>query len=320
MGNIVKLNEVDKVEITTLIDNYIDGVALDGSNIISRAYPVKDGKICNSILAEHGFSAIVTAEANKKSHSVLLDFGFSADGAAFNARALGLNMSVIEALVLSHGHSDHTGAIKSLTKLIGKKKIKLFLHPQAFTTPRYLKYGEDIKVSFPELSREELQKLGIDIKESAKPLSLAEDSILYLGEIPRQTDFEKGMPNAYYEENGKEIFDPILDDTSLVMNLKGKGLVILSGCAHAGIINTVQHARKVTGIDKVHAVMGGFHMTGPNFEPIIGRVIEEFRKINPDYIIPTHCAGRKAINAIEKEFPAKFLLNMSGTKLTFIQP
>lgn len=317
MPDKIKLSEVDKVEITTLIDNYIDGVAMDGSNIVSRAYPVKDGKINNSILAEHGFSAIVTTQANNKPHSVLLDFGFSADGAAFNARALGINMSAIEALVLSHGHSDHTGAIENLTKLIGKKKIKLFLHPQAFTKPRYLKYGEDIKVSFPELSREELQKLGIEIEESAKPVSLAEGGILYLGEIPRLMDFEKGMPNAYYEENGKEKFDRNLDDTSLVMNLQGKGLVILSGCAHAGIINTVNYARKVTGIDKVHVVMGGFHLTGPNFAPIIGRVIEELRQINPDYIIPTHCTGRNAINAIERELPAKFLLNMSGTKLTF---
>ncbi len=318
MPDKIKLNEVDKVEITTLIDNYIDGVALDGSNIISRAYPIKDGKISNSILAEHGFSAIATTETNKKPHSVLLDFGFSADGAAFNARALGINMSTIEALVLSHGHSDHTGALEAIIKLIGKKKIKLYLHPQAFAAPRYLKFGEEIKVSFPELLREELENLGIAIIESAKPVSLAGDSILYLGEIPRITDFEKGMPNAYYEENGKEKFDRNLDDTSLVMNLKGKGLVILSGCAHAGIINTVQYARKVTGMEKVHVVMGGFHLTGPNFAPIIGKEIEALREINPDYIIPTHCTGRNATNAIERELPQKFLLNMSGTKLTFV--
>src|SRR5450759_1362554 len=218
MPDKIKLNEVDKVKITTLIDNYIDGVAMDGSNIITRAYPVKDGKISNSILAEHGCSAIVTAEANKKSHSVLLDFGFSADATAFNARALGINMSVIEALVLSHGHSDHIGALESITKLIGKKKIKLFLHPHAFTMPRYLKFGEDIKVSFPELSREEVKKLGIEIEESAIPVFLAQGDILYLGEIPRETDFEKGMPNTYYEENGKEKFDRNLDDTALVMN------------------------------------------------------------------------------------------------------
>ena len=314
----IKLNEVDKVEITTLIDNYIDVVAFDGTNIISRANSLKDGKICNSILAEHGFSAIVTTQTDKKPRSVLLDFGFSADGAAYNAQALEINMSAIEAMVLSHGHSDHTGAIESLAILIGKKKIKLFVHPHAFVTPRYLKFGEDIKVSFPELSKEKLKEFDIKVEESAEPVSLADGNVLYLGEIPRLTDFEKGMPNAFYEENGKEIFDRNLDDTSLVMNLKGKGLVILSGCAHAGIINTVNYARKVTGMDKVHVVMGGFHLTGPNFAPIIGREIEELRKINPDYIIPTHCTGRNATNAIEKELPQKFLLNMSGTKLTFV--
>ena len=199
MYNSIKLNAVDKVEITTLIDNYIDVVAFDGTNIIFRASSLKDGKICNSILAEHGFSAIVTMEANKKPRSVLLDFGFSADGAAYNARALGINMSNIEAMVLSHGHSDHTGAMESLTVLTGKKKIKLFVHPRAFIAPRYLKYGENFKVSFPELSKEKLKEFGIKVEESAEPVSLADGNVLYLGEIPRLLDFEKGMPNAFYE-------------------------------------------------------------------------------------------------------------------------
>jgi 7,8-dihydropterin-6-yl-methyl-4-(beta-D-ribofuranosyl)aminobenzene 5'-phosphate synthase len=101
------------------------------------------------------------------------------------------------------------------------------------------------------------------------------------------------------------------------MNIKGKGLVILSGCAHSGIVNTVQTAKAATGIDKVHAIMGGFHLSGPLFEPIIGRTTEELQKINPDYIVPTHCTGRNAIMNIEKEMAGKFILNMSGTKLTF---
>jgi 7,8-dihydropterin-6-yl-methyl-4-(beta-D-ribofuranosyl)aminobenzene 5'-phosphate synthase len=101
------------------------------------------------------------------------------------------------------------------------------------------------------------------------------------------------------------------------MNVKGKGLVIVSGCAHAGIVNTLIYAMNVTGIKKVYAVMGGFHLSGPLFEPIIDRTTEELRKINPTYIVPTHCTGRKAIANIEKEMPSQFILNMSGTKLTF---
>jgi 7,8-dihydropterin-6-yl-methyl-4-(beta-D-ribofuranosyl)aminobenzene 5'-phosphate synthase len=138
-----------------------------------------------------------------------------------------------------------------------------------------------------------------------------------LGGIPRHTDFEKGFPIAFWQNDGKEVHDDIEDDTSLVMHLKDKGLVILSGCAHAGIVNTVLYAMDVTGIDRVHAVMGGFHLSGPLFEPIIDRTIEELRKLEPAYVIPTHCTGRRAIMAMEKQMPDQFILNMSGTKLTF---
>jgi 7,8-dihydropterin-6-yl-methyl-4-(beta-D-ribofuranosyl)aminobenzene 5'-phosphate synthase len=102
------------------------------------------------------------------------------------------------------------------------------------------------------------------------------------------------------------------------MNLKEKGLVILSGCAHAGIINTVQYAIEVTGIDKIHAVMGGFHLSGPFFETIIDRTTQELQNLHPTFVIPTHCTGRKAIMAIEKQMPNQFILNMAGTKLTFV--
>jgi len=138
-----------------------------------------------------------------------------------------------------------------------------------------------------------------------------------LGEIPRTTDFEKGWPIVHCQTESEEVWDAIEDDTSIVMNLKDKGLVILSGCAHSGIINTVHHAMKVTGIEKIHAVMGGFHLTGPFFEPIIDLTTQELQKINPAYIIPTHCTGRKAIMEMEKLMPDKFILNMAGTKLTF---
>jgi len=126
------------------------------------------------------------------------------------------------------------------------------------------------------------------------------------------------LPYAFYEEKGQKTWDPTEDDTALVVNLRGKGLVVLSGCAHSGIINTVEYAREVTGIDKVHAIMGGFHLTGPAFEPIIGDTVKSLQRIGPDYVIPTHCTGRKAILAIEKAMPGQFLVNMSGTKLTFV--
>lgn len=125
------------------------------------------------------------------------------------------------------------------------------------------------------------------------------------------------MPEAYFEENGEEQWDPIEDDSALVANLREKGLVVISGCAHSGIVNTVNYAKTVTGVDRVHAVMGGFHLTGPAFSEIIEPTTEALKGIDPDYIVPTHCTGRNAVMHIEREMPDRFLLNMAGTKIVF---
>ncbi|MBN1365021.1 MAG: MBL fold metallo-hydrolase [Syntrophaceae bacterium] len=313
----IALKAVDKAEILTLQDNYIDMTAMDGSEVITRALPIKDGEIRDSILAEHGFSAMVKTMFNGKFHTLLFDFGFSKNGAAQNAATLGVDMTEVEAIALSHGHIDHTGGMERLAAMINKSNIPFVAHPSVFKSPRYLKFGEEFKIYFPKFSREMVKKAGLTLLETDKPYPMLDDTILFLGEIPRQTDFEKGWPIVHCQIEGKEVWDAIEDDTSIVINLKDKGLLILSGCAHAGIINTVKHAMNVTGIDKVHAVMGGFHLSGPFFEPIIDRTTQELQKINPVYIIPTHCTGRKAIMTMEKQMPDKFILNMAGTKLTF---
>ncbi len=311
------LKAVDRVEILTLQDNYIDITAMDSNAIVTRANPLKDGEIRASVLAEHGFSALVKTTTDGKSHTLLFDFGFSENGAAQNAATLGVDMTDVEAAALSHGHSDHTGGMTKLVAMTGKKNIPFAVHPSAFKSPRYLKFGEELKINFPELTREMVKVAGLAVAETEKPYLLLEDTILFLGEIPRTTDFEKGWPLPHCQQDGKEVWDAIEDDTSIVMNLKDKGLIILSGCAHAGIINTIHYAMKVTGIEKVHAVMGGFHLSGPFFEPIIDRTTQEFKKINPAYMIPTHCTGRKAIMEMEKQMPDQFILNMAGTKLIF---
>lgn len=311
------LKPVDKVEILTLQDNYIDITALDSNAVVMRATPLKDGEIAASVLAEHGFSALVRTTTDGKTHTLFFDFGFSENGAAQNAATLGVDMTDVEAAALSHGHSDHTGGMEKLAAMIGKKNIPFFAHPSAFKSPRYLKFGEEIKIYFPKFTRERIQQAGLALVEAAKPCAMLDDTILFLGEVPRTTDFETGWPLPHCQQEGKEVWDAIEDDTSIVMHLKDKGLVVLSGCAHAGIINTVHYAMKVTGIEKVHAVMGGFHLSGPFFEPIIDRTTQEFKKINPAYMIPTHCTGRKAIMEMEKQMPEQFILNMAGTKLTF---
>ncbi len=132
-----------------------------------------------------------------------------------------------------------------------------------------------------------------------------------------KTAFEKGFPWAEAKIVGNWVTDPFRDDQGLVVKVKGKGLVIISGCAHAGIINTVEFAKKVAGTDKVHAVIGGFHMTGRLFDPIVQPTIDEMKNIKPDYIVPMHCTGWKAINRFAEEMPEQFVFSTVGTMYIF---
>lgn len=313
----ITINEVDKVEILTLQDNYVDLISRDNTEMIQRAMPLKGMRIQTSILAEHGFSSVVTVTKGEKVQSILFDFGFSSYGAAFNADALGVDLSTIKAAVLSHGHPDHVGGMAELIKKTGKEGIEIVLHPEVFRNPRYIKITEEFKINFPPFTREKVEKAGLRLVETIEPFPLLDGDIFFLGEIRRVTDFEKGLPIAYYQENGEERWDDIADDSSIIVNVKGKGLVVLSGCGHSGIVNTVKYSKEISGVDKVFAVMGGFHLSGLEMAPVIDPTVRGLKEIDPAYVIPTHCTGRDATMKIEKEMLDRFLLNMSGTRLIF---
>lgn len=313
----ISMKPVDRVEVLTLQDNYIDMVARDNSEIITRAIPLKGTEVRNSILAEHGFSAMVSTVVDDQPRSLLFDFGFSEHGAAFNAEALGADMGSVEIMALSHGHMDHFGGIEKLTGMIGRSGIELVVHPEVFRNPRYMKITEDFKVMFPPFTREKAETAGATLVETPAPYPMLDEQALFLSEIERTTEFEKGAPSLWFDKDGKAQQDTFEDDTALAFVVKDKGLVVISGCAHAGIVNTVRYARKTTGVEPVYAVMGGFHLSGPDQAAVIKPTIEALKEIDPAYIIPTHCTGRNATQMIEAAFPEGFILNMSGTKLTF---
>jgi len=311
------IREVDRIEIITLQDNYIDVTAADNTETITRTRKLMGGAIGQSILAEHGFSAFLTVWRGSEKRTMLFDFGVSTFGAAHNADILGVSLDAVEVMALSHGHYDHFGGFEQLVARTNRKGIEFVVHPSAFRTPRYIKYHSGATSIMPPFHRDTVEAAGLCLVETCAPYPLLDDTVLFLGEIERKTVFEKGLPTAFFEEDGIEIWDPLEDDTSIVILLKNKGLVVLSGCAHSGIINTVRHAQTVTGIENIHAVMGGFHLSGPLFEPIIEETVEALKEVDPFYVIPCHCTGRKAINHIERELPESFLMNMSGTRVTF---
>ena len=312
----LQLNPVDKVEILTLMDNYID-VLLPGSDIVQRPPLASGGQIpTTTLVAEHGLSLLVTVYNGEEHHTVLLDTGWTPIGVIHNMNVLGINAEQIETIVLSHAHMDHTGTLLPLLEQM-KRQIKLVLHPAAFSSPRYLAFDDGTKLLFPKtLDREALQEKGAQIILSEGPVAIAGGKVGVTGQVERVTAFEKGLPNAMMEKDGETVPDPILDDQALIINLKGKGLVLVAGCSHAGIINTLLHARKVTGEDKVYAVFGGFHLSGAFFEPIIEDTIRELKQINPFVLVPMHCTGWKAIHRFEEEFPGAFVLNSVGSKFT----
>src|SRR5664279_3522737 len=233
-----------------------------------------------------------------------------------NTKILKVDFGKIEAIALSHGHPDHFLGLVELLKLLRKgrdKGIPLFLHPDAFLERRLNIPAIGHPATLPVLDEDFLkEEEAIPIK-SEKTSPIADGLICTTGEVERKTAFEKGFSWAEAKIDENWIIDPFRDDQGLVVKVKGKGLVVISGCAHAGIINTVQYAKKITGTDKVHAVLGGFHLTGRIFEPIIQPTIDEMKKIKPDHIVPMHCTGCKAINRFAEKMPEQFMLNTVGT-------
>jgi len=307
------LCKADSVEIITLVDNFSD-VLLQSSKTVTRPPLARKGVIPkNALLAEHGLSLLVKVRVNGETHSLILDTGYTNIAVPHNLEYLGLTLEEVEAVVLSHGHMDHTGALREIINLAGAG-TKLILHPDAFL-PRVIQFPEN-RLAFPAFpSRDDLKDWGADVMENKEPLLLCKDSILLTGEVARSTSFEKGLPGALIKVNGEFIPDTFKDDQSLIINLGDKGLVVISGCAHAGIINSVLYAGKLTGNKKIHAVIGGFHLSGAMMEPSIEPTIEEMKKMAVQVISPMHCTGFKAITRFAEEMPDAFILNSVGSRI-----
>lgn len=276
-------------------------------------------------LAEAGLSYLIKVTAGAQSHTVLFDAGISGDCLLHNAKILASSLAVmlgqvtadlkdVEAVIVSHGHFDHFGG---LPVFLGwaKKHLPVFIQAGAFVSRRY-QVLPDLRADMPKIDEEALIKGGADIKRIEDAAVIAGGLVMISGKVVRQTDFEKGMPGMEAQINGEWVADPFHDDQGLALNLKGRGLIIIGGCSHAGIVNTAKHLQKASKIDKVHAVLGGFHLTGAN-EKIIEPSIAAMKKIAPAHIVPMHCTGWRAINAFAREMPESFILNSVGTTYIF---
>jgi 7,8-dihydropterin-6-yl-methyl-4-(beta-D-ribofuranosyl)aminobenzene 5'-phosphate synthase len=274
-----------------------------------------EGSSDDALRAEHGFAALVTVKKGGRETRVLFDAGRTPDGLVENMRRLDLHPGDIDIIVLSHGHWDHVTGMNGLVGQLGSASMPVLIHPEFWARRRVAFPGRD-PVELPTTSRPALEGAGFDIVEDRHPSFLLDGSLLVTGEVDRTTDFERGFPGHEAHRHGGWEPDPlILDDQALVVNLRDRGLVVLSGCGHAGIVNTVRYVRTLTGVDAVAAVIGGFHLSGPMFEPIIDPTVDALADLSPALLVPAHCTGWRAVHRLAGRFPDAFVMSTVGTTI-----
>ena len=298
------LAETADLAITVVVDNY--------SNVLLKSQPGVDRyEEDEPVLAEHGFSVHIRLGA--LGPQILLDAGFSQVALPHNLPRLGIHPGAVDQVVISHGHPDHTGALEIFLRLAWKR-TPVVVHPDAFLE-RWRLLSDGSKEGPWQQDRAAWQDAGAEIVSLAEPYALA-PGCLATGPVPRRTDFEKVAASALYRQGTEFVSDPIRDDQAIVVNVKGKGLVVVSGCAHAGIVNTLLYAREISGVDRLWAVVGGFHLQGAA-EDVVERTIGELKALGPQLIMPCHCTGFEATRRFAEEIPGQFLLGAVGTTLRF---
>lgn len=328
---------VDRVVMTSVVDNVYDIFARGGKldMITVQRTPPPAGRF---LLAEHGLAFHLESIRGPERREVLLDFGFREPTLLSNYAVLKVEPSKADALILSHGHLDHYGALPDLARVAqGKLKPGLTLYAGGEDTfcHRVVVTPAGATLDGGQLDRASLEASGLRVVLAKRPTVVAGQAITS-GQIPRITDFEKPPAAARLvagpmdsacsathfgamkveAKPGELVPDNFQAEHATAYHVKDRGLVVITSCGHAGVINSVRQIQKATGVEKVHAIVGGFHLA-PAPDEIVAKTVAAFKEINPDYIIPMHCTGMNTIIAVHREMPAKLVMPSTGTRVIF---
>lgn len=251
---------------------------------------VEDATLKRGFIAEHGFSIFLEAEQEDGSKiTLLLDSGATGDVLLHNAKKLSVQLENVDAVVLSHGHYDHTGGLLKLLENINRSNLPIIAHPDAFKQKYYVKERADY-VGIP-YNVDRLRERGAIVSRCAGPFKLSE-AILTTGEVERKTDFEETPKTFYYIRENMFERDFMLDDQALIIR-HTEGLIIITGCSHSGIVNILMHAQKITGEKRIYAIIGGLHLINVN-EERINKTVNFIYENQPQIVAACHCTGFKA--------------------------
>ena len=330
MPRIPAFGAAQDVAVTTLVDNLVD-VCLPGTETVRR-YSVESG---DPLLAEHGLAQLI--DLKEAGTRILWDAGFTGVALPENMRRMGIDPRTINTIALSHGHNDHFGAMSRVLGMvvgpppatvwpadvtptqvgdwIRKRRVPLIAHPDAFCE-RWSVLRDGRKYGPWSAPRGEWEAAGAEIILSDGPYQLAPGCWL-TGEVPRLSFERIGTPPTEVCPLGDGcVHDPVCDDQALVINVRKKGLVVLSGCAHAGIVNTVNYAREISGVSDICAIIGGFHLVGAGDDDC-ERTAEHVWNFHPQLVAPTHCTGFKAQMQFASRMPDQFVVGSVGTTYLF---
>ncbi|MDQ0676027.1 7,8-dihydropterin-6-yl-methyl-4-(beta-D-ribofuranosyl)aminobenzene 5'-phosphate synthase [Pseudarthrobacter siccitolerans] len=312
---------VDRVKLTMVTDNHVDMLLADLPNVTRTGLAHHFDPKTQCVLGENGIALHVEVSWGRYTYRALFDTGMSANVLLHNLSTLHLAANELDHVVLSHGHPDHYGGLQGLLDA-REAPLPISVHPDAFA-PRYLRLASGQVAPYFNygLTKESVTSRGGMLVEHTQPLEIG-PGLIATGPIPRETDFEVpptdlSAPNALlHVREGKVEADVVPDDQALVIQL-GDGIIVLAGCSHAGIINTINYAKRITGVERVIGAFGGFHLGFPGSPKAkTEKTIQALKDLDVEVIAPSHCTGMEAIMDIARAIPGRFLLNVTGSAVS----